>query len=73
MCTPSMMIESVTWASWSMNTLGLMIERSTCEPDTIEPWHSSEPSTNDGSPPTPRDTLAGGSALRCVYTGHWSL
>ena len=41
-----------------------MIDRSTWAPDTIDPWHSRLPSTNDGSPPGPRDTFAGGSAPR---------
>ena len=73
MVTPGKMIESVTWASWSMNALGPMIDRSTCEPDTIDPWHSRLSSTNAGSPPRPRDTFAGGSALSDVYIGHLSL
>ena len=57
----------------SPNDPGPMMERSTWDPDTIEPWHSRLPSTNDGSPPRPRDTLAGGSARREVNTGQRSL
>ena len=71
--TPWNRIESVTWASWSTNTPGATIDRSTWAPEMIEPSHSSEPSTWAGSPPGPRDTFAGGSGPRYVYTGHRSL
>ena len=63
----------MTWASWSTYTPGATIERSTWAPETIDPSHSRLPSTYDGSPPGPRDTFAGGSAPRYVYTGQRSL
>ena len=40
-----------------MNTPGPMIERSTWEPDTIDPWHKRLPSTNVGSPLEPKQRL----------------
>ena len=63
----------MTWAPWSTYTPGATIDRSTWAPEMIEPSQSNEPSTWAGSPPGPRDTFAGGSVPRYVYTGHRAL
>ena len=50
----------VMWASWWTWTSGDTIDPSTCAPEMIEPSLSRLPSTCAGSPPAPREILAGG-------------